>query len=558
MNIDIEERERVEGYTRERAEVLLTGEKRVLEMVAWGSPLPVVLDALCRLVDESTAGCSCSILYVDSDITTFQLGAAPSLPSGYNEAMDGRPLHCDGGPCAKSASLKRLVIAPDIAADAQWDAHGWRTLALKYGLRACWSSPILSRSRSVLGTFAIYRREPGSPTPLHLELIERLSHIASIAIERASSDAALRRSEAFLAEAQALSRIGSFWWCVPTDEITWSEQVYRIFEFDQGEPITLARIASRVHPDDMHLMQDMLDAAHSGDTDFEFEHRLLMPDRSVKYVHLVARGSRDQVGRLEYIGAVQDVTERRRSEEALGKARSELAHVARVTSLGTLTASIAHEVNQPLSGIITNASTCLRMLAADPPNVEGAHETARRTLRDGHRASEVITRLRAMFSSKDPRNELVDLNDAVREVIALSAGELRRSGVKLRPYLAEELPPVMGDRVQLQQVVLNLLLNALDAMSGVDDRPKELVITTAADERDMVQLSVRDSGTGIAMESADTLFEAFYTTKSGGMGIGLSVSRSIIESHEGRISAMPNGDGPGATFSFWLPRSLPS
>jgi C4-dicarboxylate-specific signal transduction histidine kinase len=304
-------------------------------------------------------------------------------------------------------------------------------------------------------------------------------------------------------------------------------------------------------------MQDMLDAAHSGDTEFEFEHRLLMPDRSVKYVHLVARGSPDRDDRLEYIGAVQDVTERRRSEEALGEARAELAHVARVTSLGSLTASIAHEVNQPLSGIITNASTCLRMLAADPPNVEGARETAQRTLRDGNRASEVVMRLRAMFSRKDPTNELVDLNDAAREVMALSAGELQRSGVKLRPYFAENLPPVMGDRVQLQQVILNLLLNASEAMTGVDDRPRQLVISTSVDESDRVQLSVRDSGTGFAMERADSLFEAFYTTKSTGMGIGLSVSRSIIESHEGHIWAMPN-DGPGATFSFWLPRFPPS
>ncbi len=246
------------------------------------------------------------------------------------------------------------------------------------------------------------------------------------------------------------------------------------------------------------------------------------------------------------------MTERRRSEEALGRIRSELARVARVTSLGTLTASIAHEVNQPLAGIITNASTCLRMLAADPPNVEGARETARRTLRDGDRASEVITRLRALFSRKDPRNESVDLNDAVREVIALSMSELQRSGVRLRPELADDLPPVMGDRVQLQQVILNLLLNASEAMSGVDDRPRQLVIRTAVDERDRVQLSVRDAGTGIAAESADRLFDPFYTTKSGGMGIGLSVSRSIIESHEGSIWAVPN-EGPGATFSFSLP-----
>lgn len=370
--------------------------------------------------------------------------------------------------------------------------------------------------------------------------------------ERKRSEEDLRRSEAFLAEAQYVSATGSFSWRVAADEITWSEQVYRMFELDPAVPVTLERIGARVHPDDLPLLHDMIGRARGDGSDFEYEHRLLMPDHSIKYLHMVAHGTRDQYGQLEYIGAVQDVTERRRSEEALGRLRSELARVARVTSLGALTASIAHEVNQPLAGIITNASTCLRMLAAEPPNVEGARETARRTLRDGNRASEVITRLRALFSRRDPRNESVDLNDAVREVITLSMGDLQRSGVMLRPELADDLPPVMGDRVQLQQVILNLLLNASEAMSEVDDRPRQLVIGTAVDERDQVRLSVQDAGTGIAAESADTLFDAFYTTKRGGMGIGLSVSRSIIESHAGHISAVPN-DGPGATFSFWLP-----
>jgi signal transduction histidine kinase len=297
----------------------------------------------------------------------------------------------------------------------------------------------------------------------------------------------------------------------------------------------------------------LTDRARSDGNDFEYEHRLLMPDHSIKYLHLVAHATRDQNGRLEYIGAVQDVTQRRISEEALGKARSELAHVTRVTSLGVLTASIAHEVNQPLSGIVTNASTCLRMLAADPPNIDGARETARRTIRDGNRASEVIARLRALFGKKDATTESVDLNQAAREVIALSLGDLQRSRVILRPELAEDLPPVIGDRVQLQQVILNLLRNASDAMSAVDDRPRELVIRTQRDEGDGVRLSVQDTGAGLQLKDMDRLFEAFYTTKSEGMGIGLSVSRSIIESHRGRLWAEPNG-GPGATFSFSIPR----
>ena len=297
----------------------------------------------------------------------------------------------------------------------------------------------------------------------------------------------------------------------------------------------------------------MIERARGAGSGFEHDHRLQMPDRSVKYLHVVAHETRDRHGQLEYIGAVKDVTERRLSEEALGRARSELAHVARVTSLGALTASIAHEVNQPLSGIITNASTCLRMLAADPPNVDGARETARRTIRDGNRAADVVTRLRALFSRKAATTEPVDLNEAAREVIALSWSELQRSRVILRPELADDLPLVTGDRVQLQQVILNLLLNATEAMSSVNDRPRQLVIRTERDEDDRVRLTVQDAGVGFDPQGADRLFDAFYTTKNGGMGIGLSVSRSIIESHHGRLWAASN-DGPGATFSFSIPR----
>jgi len=244
----------------------------------------------------------------------------------------------------------------------------------------------------------------------------------------------------------------------------------------------------------------------------------------------------------------------KRAQEELRNTQAELAHMARVMTMGELTASIAHEINQPLSGIITNANTCLRMLAADPPNVDGARETARRTIRDGNRASDVITRLRALFSKKDSLTESVDLNEATREVIALSSTTLQKNKVILRLELADDLPFVTGDRVQLQQVILNLLANASDAMSTVDDRPRKLLIKTEQDEGDGVRLTVQDAGAGFDPQTADRLFDAFYSTKHDGMGIGLSVSRSIIESHSGRLSAAPN-DGPGATFSFSVPRS---
>ena len=215
----------------------------------------------------------------------------------------------------------------------------------------------------------------------------------------------------------------------------------------------------------------------------------------------------------------------------------------------------AHEINQPLSGIVTNASTCQRMLAAAPPNVDGALETARRTIRDANRASEVITRLRALFSRKETATESVDLNEATREVIALSLSGLQRNQVLVRAELAEHLPLVMGDRVQLQQVILNLLRNAADAVSTIDDRPRELLVRTERAEGNQVQLSVKDAGVGFAPEAADKIFEGFYTTKTDGMGIGLSISRSIIETHHGRLWATQN-DGPGSTFSFAIPCAL--
>jgi PAS domain S-box-containing protein len=371
--------------------------------------------------------------------------------------------------------------------------------------------------------------------------------------ERERAERELRRSEAFLAEAQHLSRIGSFSWRVETDEITWSEQLYRIFQIDRDAQVTFELIGTRIHPEDLTVFQEHIERSRRDRSDVQVEFRLQMPDSAVKNVHVAAHIRGDH-GQLEYIGAVQDVTERRASEEALSKARSELSHMARVTSLGVLTASIAHEVNQPLSGIVTNASTCLRMLAADPPNVDGARETARRTIRDGNRASEVISRLRLLYGKKNPTIESVDLNEATREVLVLSSSELQRNRVIVLQELAAGLPLVAGDRVQLQQVILNLIRNASDAMSAVDDRPRQLLIRTERNPDDHVLLTVKDAGVGFASQAADKLFESFYTTKNDGMGIGLSVSRSIIESHHGRLWATLN-DGPGATFSFSIPHA---
>jgi len=289
----------------------------------------------------------------------------------------------------------------------------------------------------------------------------------------------------------------------------------------------------------------------SGESD-EMEARLRRHDGVYRWFLIRAQAFRDDSGNIvRWYGTSTDIDDRRRVEEELRNAQSELARVTRVMAMGQLTASIAHEVNQPLSGIVTNASACLRMLDANPPNIEGARETARRTIRDGHRASDVITRLRTLYSKREPALESMDLNEVAREVTALSSTEIQKNGVTLRQEFADGLPAAVGDRIQLQQVILNLLRNAAEAMNTIDEHPKELLVKTERDGEN-VRLSVKDSGVGLTSEAADKIFQAFYTTKTDGMGIGLSISRSIIEAHRGRLWATPN-DGPGSTFSFSIP-----
>jgi len=526
-------------------------------LIRQGRPLPVVLTTLCQLFDASINGYSSSVLLLDRTGARVRKAVGSGLPANYIRQLEGRRISWIETPRGATINAKTPVILLDPVLDTL--REGWEGAPAAPGFRLHEVSPILSLTGEPIGIFAVYQRE-SSPdvTRCHTAVILQFTHVASAAIERMRSDEALERSAAFLERTQQLSSTCCFSWCVETDEISWSKELRQLFELDPADgPVTLELIGARIHSEDLPSFHEMIEQARSGVCDFEFEHRLRLPDDSVKYLRVVAHGTRDQEGQLEYIGAVQDVTHRRHTEEALAKLRADLARAARVTSLGVLTAAIAHEVNQPLAGIVTNASTCRRMLAVDPPDIEGARETARRTIRDAERASEVVKRLRALFCKKAVTSESLDLNEATREVVALSLSELERNKVIVRTELDGELPPVQGDRVQLQQVILNLFLNASDAMSGVDDRPRQLVIRTERDEEDRVRLSVRDTGIGFEPQGLDRLFNAFYTTKSGGMGIGLSVSRSIIESHKGRLWATAN-DGPGATFSFSIPcvRSL--
>jgi PAS domain S-box-containing protein len=552
------------------------------------------------------------------------------------------------------------------------------------GLKSGCFLPLIHRRR-VLGVMGLGRRE-NTFTPEDVEFLSQVTGQVAIAIdnvlvieERKRAEDALRKNEAYLAEAQRLSHTGSFGWNVVSGDVFWSEETFRIFEYDRAlaKP-SVELVRSRVHPQDLGLVQQIIDRVSHDREDFDLEHRLLMPDGSVKDVQIVAHAGREGSGDLEYVGSIMDVTERKRAEatlrererelqqlidvgpqymcvygadesplyasdglldyfgftledfrandfrtrvfhpddlervqavrqeamshgegwevecrilrkdgqyrwflirgkplrdeqgrivrwyssgtdieslkraeEALQQTQAELAHVTRVTMLGELTASIAHEINQPLSAIVTNGSACLRWLAGDLPNLDEAREAARRVIRDGNRASEVIARIRALSRKTDIQKERLDLNEAIQEVVVLAQGQVRRNKVALKTELAGGLPPVLGDRVQLQQVLLNLMMNGIEAMNGIEDRSRELVIRTRSNEADQVRVTVQDSGIGIDPQSTERIFDAFYTTKPGGMGMGLSISRSIVENHGGRLWAVPNDDH-GTTFEFTL------
>jgi PAS domain S-box-containing protein len=545
-----------------RAEALLAAEVALLEMVARGEPLRQVLDALSRNVEQLSEGCFCSVLLVAPDRRHFELGAGPSLPDAYNAILHGKPIDGADGPGSLAVLQKVQVIAADLASDPRWAASPWPEQMHRFGYGSCWSKPVMSASGDASGVVTIHRRDPVGPTPQELDLVDRFTKIAGIAIDRAQADAALQTSErelrealAQLTEGQRLSKTGSFTSDIRPDLQRWSAELYRIYEIDPDTPPAMDAVRERVHPDDLALFNAEIQHRLEGrESDFVF--RIVTPSGRLKHLHAVARLMDKVAGRPIFMGAVQDITESKLAEEALAQSRSELAHVARVATLNAMTASIAHEVSQPIAGVLTNANTCVRMLAADPPNLVGAAETVRRTIRDANRATEVIRRLRAMFSTKAPSPEIADLNELAQDVIALSAGELRRSGAILQTDLGPDLPPVSVDRVQLQQVILNLLLNAADAMSAVEGRPRMLRVQTRRDEDGSVRLAVRDSGVGLDPISAEKLFDAFFTTKPQGMGVGLSISRSIIERHDGRLWAEPN-EGPGATFCFCLPSAFP-
>jgi PAS domain S-box-containing protein len=681
---------------RKRAETFLAAEKRLLEMIARGDSCTGILDAICRLVEELLIGSLSSILLLDPIAKCLRHGAAPSLPAPYSQAIDGIGIGPSAGSCGTAAYRAEPVIVSDIATDPLW--ADYRGLALAHGLRACWSTPILSSAGKVLGTFAIYYREPRSPTAQDYSVIKQLTHLASIAVERKQAEQRLRQSEAYLQEAQRLGHTGSWARNLSSQAMFASPELLRIFGYDPGEEKpTFEMFRERIHPEDRPLIEQRVAKAMSEGTNWESDYRILRLDGSIRHVHSVAHPVIDETGAVaEYIGTIMDVTERKQAdeelerllaseraafaetvatqqrfsdlvdsvegivweadvpsfkflfiskqaervlgypverwlseptfwkdhlhpedrewavqfcqsataekrdhdfeyrmiaadgsvvllrdlvtvvvendrptrlrgvmvdvgrrkqaEEALRQAQADLAHVNRVTTMGELTASLAHEVNQPITAAVTNANTCLLWLTRDQPNVEEARAAAMRIVKDGTLAGEIIRRIRQLFTKGIPQQKLLDVNEIIGEMIVLLRGETTRYSISVRTELAANLPQVMGDRVQLQQVLMNLMMNGIDAMRDADGT-RELGIKSRRAEDKEVEVSVSDSGVGLPPQQAGQIFNAFFTTKPEGTGMGLRISRSIIESHGGRLWAADNSPR-GASFYFTLPTKV--
>jgi len=473
----------------------------------------------------------------------------PNIKVFVSSESNGNPYERDelaplntGLYCETVMKTRQSLVVPDALRDEEWKSNP----DIKLGMISYLGFPVTWPDGRIFGTICVLDKKENSYSELYRKFVLQCRDVLEADLS------ALARSEAYLEEAQRLSHTGSFGWRVSTGEIVWSKESFEIFGYNKSLAVTLDMVIQRAHPEDRALVQSTLGRASRDGKDFDYEYRLLMPDSSIKHVHIVAHAVRDRASQLEFIGAVMDVTEARRVEEEMHQARADLAHVARVTTLGELTAAIAHEINQPLSALVTRGSACLNWLDHEPPNLERVRSSIAAMIDSSKRAGEVISRLRAMMKKSTPHRDLLNINDTILAVIPLVRAEAQQNRVLLQTELSNDLPLVRGDRIQLQQVILNLIINAIEAMRGIDQTQRKVLIVSRKDGSKGALVEVQDSGAGLEGLELDRLFDAFYTTKPDGMGIGLTVSRTIVESHGGELRALPN-EPRGSVFQFGLP-----
>lgn len=404
----------------------------------------------------------------------------------------------------------------------------------------------------VVSLSAAQRRNASSLRLARDELQSAVQELARVNRALEAENVERRRVEAYLEEAQRLSQTGSLSWRVASGEIFWSREAYRVLEVDRTVKPTIDLLVERVHPDDRQILQNEIDRMRRGEQEYDFEHRWQVPGGAIKHLHIRAHRMQLDAGQDEIVGVLMDVSEARKSQQALHTAQTALAHAARVATLGEMSASIAHEVNQPLAGIVTNGEAALRWLNRREPELGEVRSAIERMISDGKRASQVVQGLRALTRKAEVKATRLDINEVIAEAVTLVRNEIESHRIALQLDIAGDLPPVLANRVELQQVLINLMVNGMQAMEPVTDRPRRLVVGSSVQD-DEVLVTVRDSGVGIDSANVNHLFNAFFTTKENGMGMGLSICRSIIESHGGRVWASSSDAGPGTTFKFALP-----
>jgi len=528
---------------RRREEALHVAQHQVLGMIATGSALPDVLGCLVGLVEQQADGMLCSVLLLDGDGRTIRHGAAPSLPDDYVRAVDGMPIGPRGGSCGTAMFRGTRVVVTDIFTDPLWEDY--RAVARQSGLRACWSTPIFSPERKVLGSFAMYYSEPRTPRAAELRLIESAANMAGIAIEQQRAHHALRQSEA---RNQAILRALPDWMF-----LTSVEGVF--LDFHARDPSRLhvppsaflgKHIKDVLPPPVAEMLAQAFARVRTSDEPEKVEYTLASDDTERFYEACIVGCDGDKL-----LSIVRDITDRKRAElEAIAQ-QMELAHLGRVAMLGELTGALAHELSQPLTAVLSNAQAARHLLDREPPDVAELRLTLEDVIKSSRRAGAVIDRLRALLRKEDIVLQPVNLNEVVREVVDLAHGEVAARRMTVTSTLTPEVPPVLGDRVQLQQVVLNLVLNACDAMSETQAAKRQLALSTEAEDG-FVQLVVSDRGVGIPQSQLERVFEPFVTFRPQGLGLGLAITRSIVTAHRGSIRAENNGDG-GATFRCMLP-----
>jgi signal transduction histidine kinase len=519
-------------------------------MIAADASLSEVLKSLVLLMEGQAEGLRCSILLLNRDGKHVRHGAAPNLPQAYVKEVDGAPIGPRNGSCGTAMYTRRPVVVTDVMTDPLW--ADYRQLAQICGLCACWSTPILSPQGDVLGSFAMYRQEKRGPQPEETRLTEIATHIAGIAIDRQRQQEVLRERDARISVAAESADL-AFWVLYPEGDAWMSDKGRRIYGFDSNLPLTCDLILSRIHPDERAAVKADYDRSCSLHGAFESEHRLLLPYGKTRWVIMRGRCLRDEHGNLlETIGVTLDVSAQKQAALQVQVQREEMAHRNRVALMGEMTASFAHELNQPLTAIANNASAARRFLEHGNIDVELLRELLQSMVADSQRAGEVMRGIRSLVRKEPSVHTLLNLNSIITDTVRLVSSDVLNRESVVTTELDPHLPHVQGTLVQIQQVLLNLIINALDAMEELPPAERRVIVRTRSDKGDVAEVSVRDFGMGLPKDRPDKVFDHFFSTKQKGMGMGLAIVRSIIEAHGGTISG-ENAPDRGACMVVRLP-----